>query len=83
MIVKVFQKNKNGKIEFTKEELENLLNEIYWEGYNANTNTWIYKTPTYRGYSISTTSAPKPYFTCDSNTCDNTLLLNKDNKNEI
>lgn len=34
MIVKVFQKNNNGKIEITKEELENLLNEVYWQGRN-------------------------------------------------
>lgn len=44
MIVKVFQKNKNGKIEFTKEELETLLNEIYWDGYRAN-STWTWTTP--------------------------------------
>lgn len=46
MIVKVFQKNKNGKIEFTKEELETLLNEIYQDGYRANsTSTWTWTTP--------------------------------------
>lgn len=44
MIVKVFQKNKNGKIEFTKEELEALLNEVYWDGYRAN-STWTWTTP--------------------------------------
>lgn len=31
-MIKVFTLNKNGKIELTKEELENLLNESYWEG---------------------------------------------------
>ena len=44
MIVKVFQKNKNGKIEFTKEELETLLNEVYWDGYRAN-SAWTWVTP--------------------------------------
>lgn len=44
MIVKVFQKNKNGKIEFTKEELETLLNEVYWDGYRNN-STWTWTTP--------------------------------------
>lgn len=44
MIVKVFQTNKNGKIEFTKEELETLLNEVYWDGYRAN-STWTWTTP--------------------------------------
>ena len=50
MIVKVFQKNKNGKIEFTKEELETLLNEIYWDGYRAN-STWT--TPSYPIYTTT------------------------------
>ena len=31
--IKVFTVNKNGKIEFTKEQLEKLLNETYDEGY--------------------------------------------------
>ena len=44
MIVKVFQTNKNGKIEFTKKELETLLNEVYWDGYRAN-STWTWTTP--------------------------------------
>ena len=44
MIVKVFQTNKNGKIEFTKEELETLLNEVYWDGYRNN-STWTWTTP--------------------------------------
>lgn len=40
-MVKVFTPNKNGKIEFTKKELENLLNEVWRDGYNSNTNyTW-------------------------------------------
>ena len=33
-MIKVFTLNKNNKIELTKEELESLLNESYWEGYN-------------------------------------------------
>ncbi len=44
MIVKVFQKNNNGKIEITKEELENLLNEVYWQGRNDANHNWIYTT---------------------------------------
>lgn len=31
--IKVFSINKDGKIEFTKEQLEKLLNETYDEGY--------------------------------------------------
>ena len=52
MIVKVFQKNKNGKIEFTKEELETLLNEVYWDGYRAN-STWTWTTPYYPIYTTT------------------------------
>jgi hypothetical protein len=33
MKVKVFQTNNQGKIEFTRAELEKLLNEMYTEGY--------------------------------------------------
>ena len=32
-MIKVFTLNKNKKIELTKQELEKLLNESYWEGY--------------------------------------------------
>ena len=56
MIVKVFQTNKNGKIEFTKEELETLLNEVYWDGYRAN-STWTWTTPL--SYPIYTTTNSK------------------------
>lgn len=35
MNIKVFKTNSNGKIEFTRCELEKLLNEIYNEGYAA------------------------------------------------
>ena len=33
MMVKVFESNINGKIEFTRKDLENLLNEVYNAGY--------------------------------------------------
>ena len=56
MIVKVFQTNKNGKIEFTKKELETLLNEVYWDGYRAN-STWTWTTPL--SYPIYTTTNSK------------------------
>lgn len=38
MSIKVFQTNANGKIEFTRCELEKLLNETYNEGYHAGEN---------------------------------------------
>ncbi len=45
-MIKVFTLNKNGKIELTKKELEQLLNESYWEGYRNNNNYWTYTSPT-------------------------------------
>lgn len=47
MMVKVFQKNKNGKVELTIEQLEKVLNDAYWEGYNNNNKnlTWTYTSP--------------------------------------
>lgn len=55
MMVKVFQSNANGKIEFTREELEKLLNEIYKAGHDAGysegkSNQWTWTSP----YSLST-----------------------------
>ena len=50
MMVKVFQSNANGKIEFTRAELEKLLNEVYKKGYNTGVsdtkqNYWTWTSP--------------------------------------
>lgn len=67
MKVKVFESNKNGKVEFTRAELEKLLNEVYMDGYgegeaNANSKTWTWTEPyCSNGTSdntITTTNAP-------------------------
>lgn len=39
-MVKVFTTNSNGKIEFTKDELEKLLNEVWQNGYNSSNSYW-------------------------------------------
>ena len=39
-MIKVFTTNKDGKIELTKEELQALLDEAYWDGYKANCTRW-------------------------------------------
>lgn len=39
-MVKVFTTNKDGKIEFTKQELETLLNEVWNDGYNRHGSYW-------------------------------------------
>lgn len=57
---RVFPKNEKGKIEFTKEELQKLLNEVYNEGkidsYTISYDSNITTTPYY--YSTITTSNP-------------------------
>ena len=45
-MIKVFSLNKNNKIELTKEQLESLLNEAYYEGMGCS-NIYIYTTPNY------------------------------------
>lgn len=55
-MVKVFTTNKKEKIEFTKEELEQLLNEVWNDGYNRHGTYW-WTSPT-----ITT-----PYYSTDPN----------------
>ena len=52
MSIKVFQTNSTGKIEFTRSELEKLLNEIYKEGFRegeekAKNNYWTWTAPSH------------------------------------
>lgn len=63
-MIKVFTLNNNKKIELTKEELEKLLDEAYWEGYHKHNTYWTYTTPNYPSYVT----------TC-SNITDNTITL--------
>ena len=44
-MVKVFMPNEKGKIEFTKEELELLLNEVWNDGYYHQSSYW-WQSPT-------------------------------------
>lgn len=54
MMIKVFEKNKNGKIQLSVEELEKILNEAYWEGYYQKNNSWVYTTPKWNYGTIVT-----------------------------
>ena len=45
-MVKVFTMNTSGKIEFTKDELETLLNEVWNDGYNRHGTYWWTSPPT-------------------------------------
>ena len=59
-MIKVFTTNKEGKIEFTKEELKSLLDEAYWEGYRANSNSFFYSSPiTWTATHDSTIKSPQ------------------------
>jgi hypothetical protein len=59
MKVKVFQSNHNGKIEFTRAELEKLLNETYTDGfrdgeaYQREKSSWTWTSPYVDSNSIT------------------------------
>lgn len=74
MSVKVFQTNKAGKIEFTRCELEKLLNETYNEGYrdgenHAKSSYWTWTSPsivnTTPHYGVTCLDTDKPIRTND------------------
>lgn len=83
-MIKVFTLNKNGKIELTKKQLEQLLNESYWEGYGYSNRKNIYWT--YTSPSLLTTAPPvitvsdssNPY-TIDSSSVSNNSITIKTN----
>lgn len=59
MNVKVFQTNEKGKIEFTRCELEKLLNETYKDGYSDGENHtkgdyWTWTTPGLTNSNLTT-----------------------------
>ena len=87
MSVKVFQTNSNGKIEFTRAELEKLLNDTYKEGHRdgenkANNNYWTWTTPvltsapsiTYGGNSTIRTVPDSATITCTNAKVDTDML---------
>lgn len=46
MKYKIFSLDENGRISFTKEELEKLLNEVYTDGYEQGSKKYVYCYPT-------------------------------------
>ena len=44
-MVKVFTTNSDGKIEFTKDELEKVLNEVWQDGRNSSSYYWWTSSP--------------------------------------
>lgn len=81
MKVRVFYPNKDNKIEFTKQQLEKLLDEVYEEGrakgydqgYVAGRPVTI--TYPYTPYWYTTTDI-KPYITCNGGEYNTTSTLN-------
>lgn len=71
MVIKFFTLNENKKIEFTRQELKTLLDEIYSEGYNEGRKNgehyYYYSTP----YYPSPSKSPwyySPTITCTTET---------------
>lgn len=85
MLIKVFTKNKDGKIELTEEELRKVLDEAYWEGYNnkpSNTITWT--SPEWWKQPYYTTTATSSNVTITSPEIDPiTPILNEGKKNYV
>lgn len=79
MSIKVFQTNKAGKIEFTRCELEKLLNKTYKEGYadgeaHAKKDYWTWTAPIYGGNSTIRTSPDSATFTYSNAKVDTEAL---------
>lgn len=81
MMIKVFESNKDGKIEFSKTDLEKLLNEIYKDGYNtgyaegsSKSFTWTSPYLTTTNHIITTTT------TTATNTIDDLKCALADHK---
>lgn len=72
-MIKVFTTNSDGKIEFTKDELEKVLNEVWQDGYNSHASYW-WTSPTVTPYYYTNASPTvTPYYTdktVEITTCD-------------
>lgn len=55
-MIKVFTTDKKNQITLTVQELKDLLDESYWEGYRAN-KTYTYTTPTWQPWTFTCTDA--------------------------
>lgn len=63
-MIKVFESNKDGKIEFSKADLEKLLNDVYRDGYNkgyteGKDKTWTWTSPYLTTTATNTTNTTK------------------------
>ena len=76
--IRVFEINKNGKIELNKSELETILNEVYNEGKtDGKSELWTWTPPYYNYISTSTTPLnTTDKFTYDLASSDSTSSTN-------
>ena len=72
MKTKYFFLNKNGKIEFTKEELDKLLKDTYDEGYSDGSLTHVFAPIQYVPYWYNSPSSNNVEVWCSSGT-ENTI----------
>lgn len=71
--IRVFEINKNGKIELSKSELETILNEVYREGKaDGKSELWTWTPPYYYGSTSTTPLNTTDKFTCNLATSDST-----------
>lgn len=79
MMIKVFTLNENKKIELTVDELKNLLDDSYWEGYRANNYSYTYSSPQITPNWYATTTAGQTV-TLKTNISDGaTVCVNTEN----
>lgn len=73
MKIKIFTTNSKGEIVLTKKDLEELLNEAYWEGYGNGSKS--------KNYTITTPYYTSPYYTWTTSSGSSTITLNNDASN--
>ena len=90
MKIKVFTTDKDGKICLSKDELQEIINEAYWEGYYNGAKsgaTWTVSTPwvTTPYYSWSTTTDGSASITIGTSDTVTSTTINADDiaKNSI
>ena len=84
MKVKIITVNKEGKLQITKDELQSLLNEAYWEGYSAGKDAMTIPSLTYPSYTPFVWNSDHTTITC-SNAVDNkaNVTFREEATNEI
>lgn len=81
-MIKVFTTNKDGKIELTKEELKNLLDEAYWDGHRA-AGSFTYRTPNFNPYTWTCGTREVTLNSVDAGVMTSNEVLNGQMKMEI